>query len=361
MTATAPLAFPGGRTLAGWWRQLTPLQPRQLWFGHLFLHRVEALVSLTRAQRLDALNHLILKALPLVDLRPRSEATAPPVSLETLDSRLHLGRQVLQRVLVALRTEGLTQSDAAGEWQLTERGQRALEQGTYPRTIQERRNFFFVERGRSHQPHFLNLKTSASVPWPASEDWVFDANLLQTCIAQPPEWKQRHGFSLEVEALVPAEPASVSHNALETWQRVILDRPERLVAVLVLTALEEGGERLVGLVVRQDGWALQAEPVFSLNADWREVFPELDREPTLEEWRQAWRMWCHPRGLSSPEIESCPLQRVEHQLRVTLGSRLLERLRASRSDALKGEAWVLAGEGPIRSAAQLEIAEAALP
>jgi hypothetical protein len=68
-------------------------------------------------------------------------------------------------------------------------------------------------------------------------------------------------------------------------------------------------------------------------------------------------MWCQPRGLSAAEIETCPLQRVEHQLRVTLGSRVVERLRSSRSDALKGDAWVLAGDGPIRTAAQLEIVE----
>ncbi len=37
---------------------------------------------------------------------------------------------------------------------------------------------------------------------------------------------------------------------------------------------------------------------------------------------------------------------------------LTDRLRAARSDAVKGEAWVLVGEGPVRRAALLELAEA---
>ena len=45
-------------------------------------------------------------------------------------------------------------------------------------------------------------------------------------------------------------------------------------------------------------------------------------------------------------------------LRVAPPARLLERLRAARSDALKGEAWLLAGEGPVRRAAVVELVEA---
>jgi len=35
--------------------------------------------------------------------------------------------------------------------------------------------------------------------------------------------------------------------------------------------------------------------------------------------------------------------------------RLIERLRAARSDAIKQEAWLLAGAGRTRTAAQLEL------
>jgi len=38
--------------------------------------------------------------------------------------------------------------------------------------------------------------------------------------------------------------------------------------------------------------------------------------------------------------------------------RLVDRLRAARSDAVKQEAWVLAGAGRVREAAQVELVEA---
>ena len=63
MTAVPPWTFPGSRTLAGWWRQLAPLQPRQLWVGHLLFHRVEALVGLNQMRRPDRFTRLVLDAI----------------------------------------------------------------------------------------------------------------------------------------------------------------------------------------------------------------------------------------------------------------------------------------------------------
>src|SRR5580704_12091543 len=148
MTASAPLAFPGSRTLASWWRQFTALRPRGLWIGHLLLHRVEALVGLTRPCRPDPFHLLILKALTLTPGEPP----------ERLDATLFLGRQVLGRVLAALHAEGLAQTDATGGWTATTLGRQAVEQGEYPRTLHERRAFSFVESTRpGRPPHFLNL------------------------------------------------------------------------------------------------------------------------------------------------------------------------------------------------------------
>ena len=196
--------------------------------------------------------------------------------------------------------------------------------------------------------------------------------MLQACIDQPAEWKQRYGFPEDVQqvaAPIPealgqeassgqaAGPSGLPGNQPPSWQRVILDRPERLLAVLILVAPEGGGDRLHGYGVRQDGWVLQSEPAFTLAAGWQEPFPELLEEPSPDLWRQAWRGWCQPRGLTTAETDTCPLQRIGHRLRVELSSRFMDRLRSSRSDALKGEAWLLAGEGRVRTAALLEVVE----
>jgi hypothetical protein len=372
MTTAAPLAFPGGRVLAGWWRQLAPAPgtedrqagPRALWVGRLLLHRVETLVRVSRPQRPDTFTLLILGAVAETET-----ATVPAI-----DARLHLGPDVLGQTLRRLGSEGLTWAGTDGAWKLTPLGQEALDRGEYRRLGQERRAFHFVDRRpgpATPEPaafHFLNLRLPAGVSAAAPEGWEFDPRALQTCLGQPPEWKQAFGFPEEVEHIYGLGAERTGAGPAETppaWQQVILDRPEHLLTVFVLVsapppgeAAAGGQERLLGFAVRQEGWVLQAEePAFTLTQGWTEVFPELGEEPAPEAWRQAWRSWCQPRSLPAAEYDACKLERQEYRLRVLAPKRLVDRLRAARSDALKGEAWVLAGTGNLRPAALLEIVE----
>jgi hypothetical protein len=357
MTTAAPLAFPGSRVLAGWWRQLAPIGPVALWVGRLLLHRVETLVRVTRSQHPDPFALLILQAL----------AQADPATVSAIDTRLHLGADVLGQMLRQLGAEGLTWAGADGAWKLTPLGQEALDHGEYRRTGHERRAFHFVDRrsapaATGAEPfHFLNVTVPAGLSWAAPEGWDFDPQALAACLARPPEWKRRFGFPEEVEHIYGIAPEPAEASSAQTppaWQRVILDRTEHLLAVVALVSAPAAGERLLGFAVRQEGWVLHAdEPAFTLAEGWSEVFPELASEPPPETWRQAWRSWCQPRSLPAADSEACKLERQDYHLRVLAPKRLVERLRAARSDALKGEAWVVGGTDSVRPAALLEIVE----
>jgi hypothetical protein len=341
--------------LAGWWKQLGSLQPQALWIGHVVLHRVEALVAVQQPSRLDKLSRLALKALTLL-----APAAAPTLPL--LNERLHLGPQVLRRLLHQLEVEGLVQADADARWTLTPLGRNALEQEVHLRASQERRVFYFVQSDLPERsPHFLSLHNPACASWPASADWRFDAALLEACIRQPPEWKEQHRFPEEVQHVLGIETASGTRNrgSLRTaWQRVILDRPEHLVTAFALVAPETASEQLLGFAVRPEGWELAAKPLFRLGSAWRHVFPELAEEPPADAWRQAWRAWCKPRNLPGSESDPCRFQRQHDRLHVTAPRRLIERLRAAHSDVFKGETWLLAGKGRYRAAARVELMEA---
>src|SRR5262249_42302174 len=120
-----------------------------------------------------------------------------------------------------------------------------------------------------------------------------------------------------------------------------------------------GQRRLLGFAVRPEGWALEtAAPAFALASAWEEVFPDLTEEPPADAWRQAWLTWCQPRDLPPAETAACAVEHHGHQLRVRAPRRLVERLRAARSDAVKGEAWLLTGKERVQTAAQVELAEA---
>jgi hypothetical protein len=380
---TAPLlAFPGGRKLAGWWRQLARFRPQRLWVAHFILHKLEALVRITQSRPLDPFTAMLLKA-----LAARSPAPGPRPGeqvLNDLDSFLHLGRQVLGQALRALGTEGLVRATPDGSWALTPLGRHALEHRAYSLPRYERQVFYFVDRPADRpalgpgfptppEPHFLALHNSGGAPWPVAEGAVFDVRVLEACLGRPAEWKLRHGFPPEVQEVVGVGPAARGEagegNSPPAWQRVMVDRPERFSAALVLVGAEAGGVgrpapgagRLIGFPVRPDGWVLAtAEPLFAVDEAWAEVFPELAAEPAPELWRRAWQSWCEPRDLPAGEVNACVLERRGERLRVTAPASMIERLRAARSDALKGETWLLAGEGPTRAAALVELAAAGL-
>jgi hypothetical protein len=354
MTAAPALAFPGSRALAGWWRQLAAHRPEEVWVGHLALHRVEALVELTRPCRPDPLARFLLTAIRLERARP---ADAPSEVLRHLDERLHLGRGLLRQALRALAAEGLLAEGGLGGWALTPLGEQALDRGEYPRRSQERRSFHFVQpRDGSASPHFINLNSHGDAPTPVSEAWDFDPAALVASLAREAEWKARYGFPAEVSAVLGAPAAA----PVAAWREVIVHRPERLLVVLVRVAGAGGAGRLQAFAARQAGWALQGgAPAFAVEGRWDELFPELTAGLPARAWRQAWLAWCQPRGLPAGEPESCTLEPSRERLRVLAPSRLIDRLREARSDAVKGEAWLLAGEGSLRRAALIELVEAA--
>lgn len=325
-TARGGESWPGGRILAGWWPALARWQPRSLWLQHLLLHRVEALVNVSRGPVLERLNRLLLETL----------------AANTLD-RLGLEPGLVAQLLVELESARLVQRTPGSPWQLTPTGRAALGEPRAVCTTPERRVFYFTE-GQTQHPgvRFLPLEAAPTQPWPDVEKWSFDIRLLNDCVAQAPEWKQRQCFPVEVTGLA-GTPGD--------WRGVIVDRPEQLFVVLVLTP---SGEWL-GFPVQPSSWQLQAErPVLRL----AKPLPELTAEPTLEEWRQAWRNWGQPRSLPVGELEACQLERVEARLRVCAPRPLVDRLRSARSDAIKGEAWLLAGTADrTRVAAQVELVE----
>ena len=332
MTAAVPFPLPPGRVLSTWRRELAAFRPGRLRLVHLLLHRVEALVRVTQPRALDPLRAALLAQL---------SAAPPGANATRLASGLRLDAEVLGRWLDELAADGLVEPDGAG-WRLTERGRGALASGAYTAPAEERRTFLFAEEDdRDHLPRFVALH-GAAVGLAPPPHWRFDAAALEACVRQTPEWKERHGFPSDVQAVV-APPGPGAGPA--DWRRVILDRPEQILLVFVASA--DAPPRWLGFAVRPEGWALQsAAPALAL--------PPEDgpaEEPSAEAWREAWRGWGQGRGLSAADADACRVEALEDRVRVTAPRGLAERLGGERQ-----EAWLLAGAGRVRVAAPMEIA-----
>lgn len=339
MDRASSLIYPGSRTLAGWWRQLQPQQPRAFQVGYGYVHRIDAPVEVCREQPTDALTHLLLQAIIL----------DPNSSLDELHARLQLPVAVLRQILLAVECDGLLERTDRGHWRPTERGRHALAHRWYPLPIRCRSTLSFLERlnplgQRSAPPLFVPLAENVGVPWQVDDSHRFDPAWLQSCIAQSAEWKKRHGFPREIEslALQPGVPA---------WEQVIVDRAERFLFVLLRSNAE-----WIGYSARADGWNLfDQTPIMRLPVTDGTLGSDLLEAPALPVWQDAWRDWCKQRNLPLNEAESCTLTYQPPRLEVQAPERLVQRLRAAKSDLLKGEAWLLVGDGFVRTAAVITI------
>jgi hypothetical protein len=348
MTAAPALPLPGSRTLLAWWRDLAPLAPQRLWLSHLLLHRVEALTVLARPRRLGPFELAVLRAVAVEP--PAHTNHAPHAAPGGLLGWLQLGPGVLPRLLRELAGAGLIEAAGPG-WVLTEAGRSALGAGAAPGHAEERRAFYFLDNADlGRPPEFLPLRRPPTSPSAAGQDWRFDLAELEACVRRPPEWKARRGFPADVEAVL-------APRGEDDWRRVALDRPEQMLTAFVQVPPAAGGPRLLGLAVRTDVWVLEREPpALALGAGWAEVLPDLTATPPAEAWRQAWLTWCQPRNVPAAEAAAARLEYDGRRLLVRAPRRVLDHLRAVRSDAVRGETFLLAGAGRTHHAAQVELA-----
>jgi hypothetical protein len=325
MTAGLPFPIPPDRVLSSWRRALADFQPRRLWLGQLLLHRVEALVRVARRREVEPVRLALLRQL----------AEAAPLE------HLRVDRDVLARLLQELSADGLIES--GGDGRLTERGRQALDSDAYTAPVEERRVFTFLDEGDPKRPLLFAPLQGRAVALAPPPGWRFDAATLEECVRRSPEWKARHGFPRDVEAVLTPTAAATD------WRRVILDRAEQILMVFIRA--DDAPERRFGFAVRADDWMLQtAAPAISLDEEDRGVLPASGAEPSPEEWREAWRVWCQRRGLS--DADACRIESLEDRVRVTAPRPLISTLGGDRN-----EAWLLAGVGRTRVAAPVEIME----
>lgn len=323
MSAPA-MTLPAGRVVLSWWRDLAGLSPRRMWFGHLILHQVEVLVEAAVSRPLEPL---------AVGLWGRLSRKGGPVPFEALLGETALDPYLLHSVLHDLAGRSLAAQGPDG-WRAVGEGPSS----TVAPTRTERRTFPFAD---ARPPVYLPLPPGLTTPLPPPPGWRFDLAALKACIDESAEWKAKHGFPAEVLRLVPAE---------SEWRAVAVDEPAQGLILFVETA---GGVAL-GYAVRAEAWTLTAEPAFRVTA---EVLPALGGEPSADAWRQAWQAWSQQRSLPGGEVEACRLEPSGHRLVVRAPGKLLDRLKSAKSEALKGEAWVLAGGGRVRAAATLDFVE----
>jgi hypothetical protein len=144
-------------------------------------------------------------------------------------------------------------------------------------------------------------------------------------------------------------------NPPETWRRLIIDRPERLLCAIL--RVDEPTPRYLGFAARQEGWALQVqEPVFAVMDDETALFADLTEDNSQDAARTGWRDWGQTRGLAAADLDACTLEVNGARLRIHVPDANHDRWRKVRADVLKVDVWLLAGEAALRRAFVLDFA-----
>lgn len=352
MSAAAPFIFPGGRIVAGWWRQLAPHHPQNLWITYLHLRRVEVLVRANVSRALDSLLHAVLALL-----------AEGPVALAELDERLHIGRQLTRQFIRQLENQGLVAQLSHGACSLTEAGTSALGQRAVATSVHERRSFLFLQGSRSGTaPRFMRLQARPRQAWSATHEGEFDVSHLEACVRQSSDWKRHYAFPTDVQDIVAPIGVTASHGGdmerVPEWQRTVIVHSERLPVAVIRKCSANGREECWGFEFQQQGWHLQAgAPAFVLADDAFEVLPELANPLSLSTWREAWRTWLHSRGVDA-DVESCRMERSALQLHVCGSRAFVERCRSAISPAVQDDIWLLAGGGQFREALHVNLTAA---
>jgi hypothetical protein len=328
------MTLPGGRVILGWWRELTGVRPIRLWYAHLLLYRVEVLVESARTGPLTLLARSLL---------PLLSGTAGPLRADAVATELKLDPALAGDLLRELARLGLAREAEKDRWEVLPTDLQADAQANCH--CLERRSFYFSD---GSPPAYLPLAPHAATLLTPPEGWHFDLEALEGCVRQGGEWKARHGFPEDVLRVIRLGEGGTEPD----WRQVPFVRAEQALLVLVETA-DSGA---LGFPVRADGWALGREPVLALPG--AEVLLPLVGAVDMEAWKHSWLTWCQQRNLPAAEADACKLEVVGHRLMVQAPPRLIERLRGARSDALKGEAWLLAGTGRARATALVDLGEA---
>jgi hypothetical protein len=339
MTTALPASYPGGKTFAGWNRQLASLQPRVFLAADLRVEEIELLVRVCREQSVDPLSKLLLDTFPDQGF----------IASDAFAEQAPIDAYVVRSLILELRKAGLIQIDHDHTMALTEAGTQARLAGNFKSNGCVRRSF-----------HFLDLRPAATPFFVKANHWPLQRSSAQKDVAsalgpaavigalnQSAEWKQQRGFPAEIEAVLDLS----APGPCEARQRIAVIRVRRLSVAVAGVDVEDRREWLL-LPAKSDGWSIASpEPLQRLPF---EAIPALAED----RWRESWLAWCASKRISPRDSGTCQLKVAGNELQVSFPTALQDSLRKARDELMKTDTWITADAPPFRWAMPLRVANA---
>jgi len=244
------------------------------------LHAIEACVSITKRESLDEFKYFVLKATDLLG----------NTDIEGINSLLHLGRQVLQQIVVNLGKDELLSISREGLLEVTCLGKKVLEEGVMIKLEKKRHLFHFINGSnefvniRDHNNFLADLK-----PYETSPEWKFDVEILTKCIEGDDDWKKQRQFPEEIHELITPTEESTLPEGVSKESTLIIDKGQFVDLAILVKFKDNEPVELTAYPISAKGHLKGTEHLFSLRGkeDVLRILPDVNGTPDDDKTLQA--------------------------------------------------------------------------
>lgn len=245
------------------------------------VHTIEACVAVKRHEHMDTFEYFVLKAIQLLDC----------ADIETINSLLHIGRQILQQITAKLGKGKLLSARTNGSFKLTALGKKVLDTGEMIRLEKKRHIFHFIDGNNE----FVRISNSGNkflidlAPHETAADWNFGIESLQKCIDETDDWKRRRQFPTYIHELItPGSENEVTEESGEE-NTIVIDKAQLINCAILVKFSDDKPCELLAYPISPTGHLLAMENLFSLTDEGAilKAFPYVNEMPNNARLRAA--------------------------------------------------------------------------
>ncbi|MBI9017059.1 MAG: hypothetical protein JEZ07_07360 [Phycisphaerae bacterium] len=253
-----------------------------IFLSKCYFHAIEACVSVSKCENMDEFEHFVLKAVVLLDV----------AGIEEINSLLHIGRQVIKRIVVKLVADELLVEVDDGVIEITKLGRKVVETKVMMKLEKKRHIFHFLDGSNA----FLQINNNHRflIDLQANEtpvEWRFDVDSLRRCINQTDGWKKQQQFPTEIFDLITSHGQDLMTD-IDVESTLIVDKAQVANCAILVKYTESKPSGLFAYPISLNGRLLGADWLFSLKGEDEilSAFPCITNVPDSEESKVAFML-----------------------------------------------------------------------
>ncbi len=234
-----------------------------------YIHAIEACVSVSRRESIDELEYFVLKSIDILG----------GADIEKVNSLLHIGRQIIQQIILKLNKNELLSTTTDDFFEVTALGRKVLEEGVMIKLEKRRQIFHFIDgsneflRIREHGRFLTDLG-----PHETAAGWNFNLESLQKCLNETDDWKKQRQFPTDIHELIMSCEANTAVEDITRESALIVDKAQSVNCAILVKFNNNEPFELFAYPISFKGHLLATDYLFLLKGEGAilKVFPQIN-------------------------------------------------------------------------------------